>query len=83
LSKLVPDIQISALLLEGLTSHVENQLDQIDYDRRIEAYLKVNKDFLKNKRLGEIEILLHACLFDTVGKKDSVPRRAAADALQK
>ena len=83
LSQLLEQLRPSAELFVALTSFVPNRLDEIDYDRRLEAYRQMTEDFWKQSGLEETEVLLNACLFDLQNDHDLVLRQSASDALQR
>lgn len=83
LSFLLPSLEQTAEMFVELTSLTENRLENIDYDRRLEAYQKMTSDFWSQGEWRETELLIHACLFDLINENDFILRQASSSALQR
>ncbi len=83
LSAHLPSFVFSAEIFASLCSFVPYQVDEIDYDRRLDAFRTLTESFWSLEKQEEADLLLNACLFEMQNEKDFTLRQAASAALQK
>eukprot|EP00210_Caulerpa_lentillifera_P001431 g1373.t1 len=81
LAKWIPSLAKSAKIFTQLVSFVPNQLEGVDYESRLKAYEKLTVEFWNQECYEDVEILVHACLFDLSNGLDYSLRQAASAAL--
>lgn len=81
LSKWIPSLNKSTEIFASLVSFVPNQLEGVDYESRLNAFEKLTVEFWSGELIEDIEILIHACLFDLTNGLDYSLRQASSAAL--
>ena len=83
LSAHLPPFAFSAEIFASLCSFVPHQVDEIDYDRRLDAFKTLTDSFWCLEKQEEADLLLNTCLFEMQNERDFTLRQAASAALQK
>ncbi|KAK9863125.1 hypothetical protein WJX84_001609, partial [Apatococcus fuscideae] len=81
LAGLHPDVAAVTPILAGLDAMVATSVDEVDYDRRIDAYGKLHMKFWSLSTPLQATLLLHRCLADLRNSSDLSLRHASAQAL--